>query len=525
MTTASETAGGSVPVSPALEPPALVGKALLLAGAILLGDWLFFDHRGGISLAVFLAAIEIAAAVTLRPPARTMVSAALIGLAALAPVIVDATPLSIGIAIAGAGAVHVVLTGNWRGATIERFAAIAEMLARGSMRMPAELPRTSIALATTLAGARGVTRHFIAWIVPVGLSAIFLELFAAANPIIERWLDAIDIARAFQWAWAITPERIVLWATLAWLAWPFAFARPVVLSLAAGLMRTFAHGAARSGGLIARAPAELLGETAILRSLVVFNALFAVETALDVAILWDGYALPPGMSFASYAHRGAYPLIVTALIAAAFVLVAIDDSRAGKRVGLVRALVTLFTIQNVVLVASAMLRLELYVSFYALTYLRFAAFVWMVLVALGLVLILARIWSRRDNAWLLSANTLTAIAALYACAYVDLSTLITRFNVANCDEMTGNGVTLDTQYLYSLGPNAFPALDDAVRELHKRPMTTNMLRDRLVFVRDALARLALSDRNDWRSATLRRIELLATIEKRTEHPANGEVVR
>ena len=95
MTTASDAAGGSVPITPAVDPavdpPAVpIASALLLAGAVLLGDWLFFDHRGGISLAVFLAAIEIAAAAMLRPPLRTSALAALAGLASLAPVVVVA---------------------------------------------------------------------------------------------------------------------------------------------------------------------------------------------------------------------------------------------------------------------------------------------------------------------------------------------------------------------------------------------------------------------------------------------------
>lgn len=518
MTTASNAAGPSVPISPAADPPAApIGSALLLAGAVLLGDLLFFDHRGGISLAVFLAAVEIAAALVLRPPPRTSALAAVVGLASLAPVVVDATPLSVSLGLAGAGAVLVVLTGHWRGTVLARIVSVAEMLARGIMRAPAELPRTTVRLASGIAKARGIAGYLVAWIVPVCFTAIFLELFAAANPIIERWLDAIDVAWLLRWASAITTDRMLLWATLLWLAWPFAFARACDLGLAAALMRTVAQGAASSGGFLARAPAELLGETAILRSLVVFNALFALQSALDLAILWDGHALPPGMSFASYAHRGAYPLIVTALIAAAFVLVAIDDSRAGRRGGLVRALVTLFTMQNVVLVASALLRLDYYVSFYALTYWRFAAFVWMVLVAIGLVLILVRIWSRRDNAWLLSANMLTATAALYACAFADLPAMIARFNIANCHELTGSGVTLDAQYIYALGPNAFPALDEAVRELEGRP-AASALTARLVPVRDALARLARAERRDWRSATLRRIELLSYIDKRTEHP-------
>ena len=62
-----------------------------------------------------------------------------------------------------------------------------------------------------------------------------------------------------------------------------------------------------------------------------FNALFAVQTVLDLAYLWGGVRLPDGMTYADYAHRGAYPLIATALLAAAFVLAAMrKDGRARR---------------------------------------------------------------------------------------------------------------------------------------------------------------------------------------------------
>ena len=37
---------------------------------------------------------------------------------------------------------------------------------------------------------------------------------------------------------------------------------------------------------------------AVQRSLVLFNALFALQTIMDIGYLWGGWALPPGMSHA-----------------------------------------------------------------------------------------------------------------------------------------------------------------------------------------------------------------------------------
>ena len=58
-------------------------------------------------------------------------------------------------------------------------------------------------------------------------------------------------------------------------------------------------------------------------SLFTFNAIFAIQNGLDIAFLWSGAALPEGVTLAEYAHRGAYPLIATALLAGLFVLVAL----------------------------------------------------------------------------------------------------------------------------------------------------------------------------------------------------------
>ena len=63
---------------------------------------------------------------------------------------------------------------------------------------------------------------------------------------------------------------------------------------------------------------DFFGVATILRSLILFNLLFAVQTVLDVAYLWGNATLPADISYASYAHRGAYPLILTALLAAGF---------------------------------------------------------------------------------------------------------------------------------------------------------------------------------------------------------------
>jgi hypothetical protein len=125
---------------------------------------------------------------------------------------------------------------------------------------------------------------------------------------------------------------------------------------------------------------HLLDHVALVRSLCVFNLLFALQTVLDLTYLWGGADLPSGMSHSQYAHRGAYPLVATALLAAAFVLIAMRRSGPGDHSRLIRGLVLAWIMQNVLLCLSSILRLGLDVEAYSLTGLRIAAGIWMGLV-------------------------------------------------------------------------------------------------------------------------------------------------
>ena len=95
-----------------------------------------------------------------------------------------------------------------------------------------------------------------------------------------------------------------------------------------------------------------------------------------------------------------------------------------------RALVFLWVGQNVLLVVSSILRLDLYVETYLLTYWRVAAFIWMLIVAVGLILIVVRIVTYRSNAWLISANLAVLALTIYVCSFVNFADLVASYNVA-----------------------------------------------------------------------------------------------
>jgi len=105
------------------------------------------------------------------------------------------------------------------------------------------------------------------------------------------------------------------------------------------------------------------------------------------------------------------------------------------------------------------MRLSLYIDVYSLTYWRVAAFIWMLLVAIGLVLIVARLVMRRSSNWLVASNVISLTAVLYVCCFINFPLLIANYNVTHSRELSGKGLPLDLHYLVSLGPQAIPALD------------------------------------------------------------------
>ena len=469
------------------------GVAILL---VALADFFFYRQPAGITL--FLFGIAIAVAVTALHPLSIKSGAINSGrlwlrpaglLAALLPLAENVSALSVSIALAALAVLALSLAGRLRFGVARIAGQVAIFLLAGPFRFVHDFFRWR--KAARRLGRRRIRFAAIAvWIMPLVLGAVFLALFGAANPVIDYWLSLIDLFALLD---LIQLLRIIFWLFVLVGVWGFLRPR---------LPRFLRRQRAAPVAPVAPPPVPdpkatttiediVFGKAAILRALVVFNILFALQTVLDAAYLWGGVALPDGMTYAAYAHRGAYPLIVTALLAAGFVLAALRPGSATSNDPFIRRLVYLWVAQNIVLVISSILRLDLYVGIYSLTYWRIAAFVWMGLVAAGLVLIIARIALERSSEWLLSANLLSLSVTLYACSFINFAGLIANYNVEHSLEMRGQGIRLDVWYLRSLGPSALPALDRFFEHQSKTVATDDPSWPELAALHEAGPRAAL----------------------------------
>ena len=333
------------------------------------------------------------------------------------------------------------------------------------------------------------------WVLPLIAGLIFAGLFALANPVIAQFFSHLQeyVNQFFDWLLRLSFLRMFMWL--------------VVFVFAYGLLRYRWRGRRRIN--VAVPPVVrpmggadwLTGPGMIIRVLLVLNLVFAVENVLDVAYLYFGVPLPTGMSYTSYAHRGAYTLIATALLAGAFTLAAFRHNGQAQHSKGCRWMVYAWIVQNIMLLVSTVTRVWIYVVTNELTRLRTSTMIWCVLVAMGFVWIILRIRQHRTNAWLWRMNALTTFVILFACAFVNFDGMIADYNVRHCAEAGGRAAPLDISYLRHLGIPSLPAVRWV--QANSGPYTREQRAEIEDIAADLKRRLDVQ-LGDWRSWTYRR---------------------
>lgn len=198
-----------------------------------------------------------------------------------------------------------------------------------------------------------------------------------------------------------------------------------------------------------------------------------------------------GLSYAEYARRGVFGLVVvagivlSALVAANWLANRDDavEQRSFRRVGwLLVALVT-------VLIISAFQRMGLYMSFYGLSTLRVYAIAATVVISAAVALLSLTVMRGRGDRFGMGALAILAIALL-SLHVVNPERLVVNVNAARATE----GAEFDVAYHVQLSADAVPALLTAAKA-----MPAERCRAIVTGLQEAwLKRFARSAESDWR---------------------------
>ncbi|MFG2987071.1 DUF4173 domain-containing protein [Streptomyces sp. NPDC048258] len=192
--------------------------------------------------------------------------------------------------------------------------------------------------------------------------------------------------------------------------------------------------------------------------LVVLNLLFAGFNAVQLAVLFGGYdkvLASTGLTYAEYARQGFWQLLWATLLTLAVIALALRwaprDGAGDRR--FVRVVLGVLCALTLVVVASALRRMDLYVDAYGLTRLRVSVAAMELWLGLVIVLIMAAgVFGAR---WLPRAVAGSVAAGVLAFGLLSPDGMVAESNVARFEA----DAKIDLAYFQSLSADAVPALD------------------------------------------------------------------
>lgn len=212
-----------------------------------------------------------------------------------------------------------------------------------------------------------------------------------------------------------------------------------------------------------------LGIVEITTSLGALVGMFGVFVAIQLRWLFGGAEVvqaTTGLSLAEYARRGFFELVVVAALVVPLILVtraAISDEAAMRMHR--RLSLTLLVLLGAIM-ASAVIRMRLYVDHFGLSTDRLYALVfmaWLALVLIALALTVLREWTRPFAA----VAVLSGFAALLALNALNPEAIVARENLDRAGEPRG----VDYAYLSRLSGDAAPAVARALAQASPSPST------------------------------------------------------
>lgn len=258
-------------------------------------------------------------------------------------------------------------------------------------------------------------------VLPALVCLLFGLLFVLANPdlfkSVWRGVDQV-LAQLRDWLLTLAPGEALFWGVAIWLS--LGLMRPVTKVLAADVMATLVEPLKS-----ARSPRY----SPFRNTLFVVIGLFAVYLVFEFRTLWFR-EFPPGFYYSGYAHNGAAWLTM-ALAVSTLVLSLIfrGDLLRDPRVGGLRQLAWIWSVENLVLAAAVYNRLLIYVHFNGMTRMRMVGFFGITTVIAGFGLVVYKIARERRFVWLVRAQLWTLALAFYLYAITPVDAVVTRYNV------------------------------------------------------------------------------------------------
>ncbi|HZW82764.1 MAG TPA: DUF4173 domain-containing protein [Candidatus Deferrimicrobium sp.] len=205
-------------------------------------------------------------------------------------------------------------------------------------------------------------------------------------------------------------------------------------------------------------PGPFLDPITVTTILVLIDVLYIFFIAIQFSYLFGSLqsGLPDNFTYAQYARKGFFELVVVTLINLVILLgnmnfVKESGSLLGK---VVKVLNTVLVVSTIIMLLSAHFRMYLYEEAYGFTYLRVLTHAFMVYLFVLFIVTLSKIWHQALP--LLKSYIVISIVAYTLVNYINIDSLIAKNNI----ERYNKGNPIDIMYLTQLSYEAVPQLVD-----------------------------------------------------------------
>lgn len=183
--------------------------------------------------------------------------------------------------------------------------------------------------------------------------------------------------------------------------------------------------------------------------------------------------LPKGITYAEYAREGFFQLLAVSIINLLLIIICVMFAKRSRAVLITMS--SLFTLSTLVLIATALSKMVLYIDTYGLTPKRVYASWFMVLIALTFIIItLSQIVPRMSA---LACSGILWVIMFAAISLSNVDAMIANYNV-DC-YISGELEDVDVYMLMDLGDPAVPALSRLRGELDKKSTEYNEVKKHL----------------------------------------------
>ncbi len=187
----------------------------------------------------------------------------------------------------------------------------------------------------------------------------------------------------------------------------------------------------------------------------VLNVMLLLINLLDINFLYLNQGMPEGINHADFVHNGVGMLILSIVMAISILLYFFRGGlNFEEKNQNLKRLVYFWIAQNVLMVISTMVRNNLYIQEYTLTYRRIGVYVWLFMAAIGLISTALKIMKARSNWYLFRVNALAAYLVLVVASCIDWDRFLTVYNIHHTKSLAA----LDKTYLLSLSESNIPDL-------------------------------------------------------------------